>query len=355
MKLKTKLLISVLLLSLIAIKVFFLKPKNHEKPNSGGPMNKGVPARVTGFIVSAHELEHKIFSSGTIKAYEEVMLMPEVAGKLIFINFKEGSFVAKGTLLAKISDVDLQAQLTKLNLQLKLAKEKESRLQALLNIRGVSQEEFDAASNNVKTINADIEFTKAQIAKTEIRAPFDGKIGLRNVSEGSFVNNATVIASMQQTNQLKIDFTIPEKYSSIVMPGNLIKFTVENISQIYTAQVQAIEPKIDQTTRNISIRAVFDNHSANIFPGAFARIELIAKKTKDALLIPTEAIIPELKGKKVFVNSMGKAIPKKVKTGLRNEAMIEIIEGLNIGDTVVTTGMMALKPESDISFTTIKR
>lgn len=354
MKIKNILIIAAVLVFLVAIKVIFLKPKN--KANApAGTMAKGMPTKVTGFITSSAPLDNIIFSSGTVKAYEEVMLMPEVAGKLVKLNFNEGSTVSKGTLLAKISDSDLQAQLNKLNLQVALAKEKEGRLKSLIDMKGVSQEEYDAASNQVKTMYADIEFTKAQIAKTEIRAPFDGKIGLRLVSEGSFVNNSTVIASMQQTRQLKIDFTVPEKYVALIKQGNKINFHVDNLSETFTATVNAIEPKIDQQTRNITIRAIYDNDKMNIYPGAFARVELIADKKENAIMIPTEAIIPELKGKKVFVNRGGKAIPVKVITGLRNDARIEIIDGLKVGDTVITTGMMALKPEGEISITSIKQ
>ncbi len=355
MKAKNILIITSLILILVGVKVIFLKPKNQGKPNGAGAMGKGGPTKVTAFITSANTLNNQLFSSGTVRANEEVMLMPEVAGKLIQINFKEGSYVSKGALLAKISDSDLQAQFSKLNLQLKLAKEKEERLKSLLAIKGVSQEEFDAAANQVKIINADLELNKAQIAKTEIRAPFNGIIGLRQVSEGSFVNNSTVIASIQQTQILKIDFTVPEKYASIVVPGNMIKFTVDNFNQTFTAKVDAIEPKIDAQTRNIAIRAIFKNENINIYPGTFARIELSANKKQEAILIPTEAIIPELKGKKVFVNRSGKAIPVKVKTGIRNDARIEIIEGLKVGDTVITTGIMALKQEGEIVITSIKQ
>jgi len=355
MKIKNVLIIAIVILLLIGIKVIFLKPKNQGKPAGAGAMGKGGPNKVTAFITSSSTMDNQLFSSGTVRANEEVMLMPEVAGKLIQINFKEGTNVNKGTLLAKIADSDLQAQLSKLNLQLKLAKEKEERLKSLFGIKGVSQEEFDAAANLVKTINADIEFNKAQIAKTEIRAPFDGIIGLRQVSEGSFLNSSTVIASIQQTKILKIDFTIPEKYAAIVVPGNIIKFTVDNINQTFTARVDAIEPKIDEQTRNITIRAIYNNENRLIYPGIFARIELTANKIEDAILIPTEAIIPELKGKKVFVNRSGKAIPVKVKTGLRNDARIEIKEGLKVGDTVITTGIMTLKPEAEIIITNIKK
>lgn len=355
MKSKNILIIVSVILILIGVKLTFLKPKNQGKPGGAGPMGKGMPSKVTAFITSASTLDNQLFSSGTVRANEEVMLMPEVAGKLIQINFKEGTNISKGALLAKISDVDLQAQLSKLNLQLKLAKERETRLKSMIEIKGVSQEEFDAATNLVNTINADIEFIKAQIAKTEIRAPFDGQIGLRQVSEGSFVNSSTVIASIQQTKLLKIDFTVPEKYADIVVPGNIVKFTVDNINKTFTAKVDAIEPKIDEQTRNITIRAIYNNDGGKIYPGAFARIELSANKKQEAILIPTEAIIPELKGKKVFVNRSGKAIPVKVKTGLRNDARIEITEGLVVGDTVITTGIMTLKPEAEIIITNIKK
>jgi len=355
MKSKNILIVASIVLILIGIKLTFLKPKNQGKPGGAGPTGKGMPSKVTAFITSSSALDNQLFSSGTVRANEEVMLMPEVPGKLVLINFKEGTTISKGALLAKISDTDLQAQLSKLNLQLKLAKDKADRLKSLFDIKGVSQEELDAASNLVKTINADIDFTKAQIAKTEIRAPFDGQIGLRQVSEGSFVNSTTVIASMHQTKLLKIDFTVPEKYASIVVPGNVIKFTVDNINEIFTARVDAIEPKIDQQTRNITIRALFNNEKMRIYPGSFARIELSANKKQEAILIPTEAIIPELKGKKVFVNRSGKAIPVKVKTGLRNDSKIEITEGLKVGDTVITTGIMALKPEAEIIITKIQK
>ncbi len=355
MKSKNILIIVSLILILIGVKLTFLKPKNQGKPSGAGAMGKGMPSKVTAFIASASTLDNQLFSSGTVRANEEVMLMPEVAGKLIQINFKEGTNVSKGSLLAKISDVDLQAQLSKLNLQLKLARERETRLKSMIEIKGVSQEEFDAATNLVNTINADIEFNKAQIAKTEIRAPFDGQIGLRKVSEGGFVNSSTVIASIQQTKILKIDFTVPEKYADIVVPGNIVKFRVDNTNETFTAKVDAIEPKIDEQTRNITIRAIFNNDGGKIYPGAFARIELSANKKQEAILIPTEAIVPELKGKKVFVNRSGKAIPVKVKTGLRNDAQIEITEGLKVGDTVITTGIMTLKPEAEIIITNLKK
>ncbi len=353
MKNKSILIILLVVAVLLGIKFIFLSPKAKNK--GGGNFSKGGPVKVTAYITQPTILENKIFATGTIKAYEEAALIPEVSGKLQKINFTEGSPVSKGTLLAKIVDSDLQAQLVKLNTQLQLAEDKESRLKQLLNIQGVSQEDYDAAINTIKVIKADVAFVQSQIAKTEIRAPFDGEIGLRLVSEGSFVNTNTVLTTMQQINLLKIDFMVPEKYASIIKKGDLIKFNVENVRDTFAAKVEAIEPKIDPTTRNITMRAVVNNSKMNLFAGSFARVELIASRKHDALLIPTEAIIPELKGKKVFVNRKGKATPIKIVTNTRNDKMIEVIEGLKVGDTVITTGLMNLKPDNDLIITNFKK
>jgi membrane fusion protein (multidrug efflux system) len=338
---------------LVVIKLLFLQPENAGAPK-GGP-SKDQVTNVTGYVVYAEALENKIYSSGTVMANEEVLLRPEVAGKLVSILFTEGSNVTKGTLLAKINDADLQAQFKKLELQLKLAKERETRLKSLLAIKGISQEEYDVSANQLQTIAADMDYTKAQIAKTEIRAPFNGKIGLKQVSEGSFVSNTTIIASIQQTDVLKIDFTIPEKYAFITTVGDLVNFTVENQKTIFTAKVFAIEPRIDQQTRNITIRAIYNNVNTNIYPGSFAKVELIASKKQAVYMIPTEAVIPELKGKKVYICKLGKATPVKVETGTRTDAKIEIISGLNIGDTVITSGIMSIKPEASVKIIEVKK
>ncbi|MCC6251661.1 MAG: efflux RND transporter periplasmic adaptor subunit [Bacteroidia bacterium] len=353
MKLKNIIIIIISIAALVIIKMTFFKPVKKTKP---GGQFKPSAANVTGFITSGKELNNIQYVIGSIKANEEVKLIPETSGKLILINFKEGSQIAKGTLLAKVNDADLQSQLLKLKTQLKLAQDNESRLKKMLEIKGVSQEEYDTAKNLIETIEADIEYTKALIEKTEIKAPFDGKIGIRQVSEGSFVNNTTVIASIQQTHILKLDFTVPEIFVQNLKVGETIHFKVDNIDDTLNAKIEAIEPKIDEQTRSVSVRAIFNNSSNHtIFPGAFARVEVNINKHDKAILIPTEAIIPELKGKKVYINKSGKAIPVKVKTGIRNDAMIEITEGLQVGDTVIVSGIMTLKPESPIVITNIKK
>jgi membrane fusion protein (multidrug efflux system) len=352
MRLKTIIIVIVVILLLVAVKIFYLTEKKEDMPKgaSGTPQT----ANVTGFLVNEQILENRIYSSGTIRANEEVTLQPEVSGKLMSIHFKEGNSVNKGALLAKISDAELQAQLRRLGFQLKLAKEKSERLQGLLAIQGVSQQEYDEGANQLQLIAADMDYTKAQIAKTEIRAPFSGKIGLRQVSAGAYVTNTTTIATLQQTSSLKVDFTIPEKYSDIIRNGDEVQFTVDNADQKFVAKVFAIEPKIDAETRNMMVRALCTQTHPGIYPGAFARIELVAAKKQTALMVPTEALIPELKGKKVFVYKSGKAIPVMVQTGIRNDAQVEITQGLHNGDTLIVTGIMSLKPEAAVKIISIK-
>lgn len=352
MKPKSILILVSILLVLALIKIIWLQPEQNDAPKVGP--NKAQAVAVTGFVVHTQMLENNIFSSGTVMANEEVELRPEVSGKLVAIYFKEGSAVAKGALLAKINDADLQAQLHKLQLQFKLAKERANRLKALLDINGVSQEEYDASVNLQQSAAADIDFTKAQIAKTEIRAPFNGQIGLKKLSVGAFVSNANVLATMQQTDVLKLDFTVPERYSSLIAVGDRVHFSVENQKDTFEAKVFAVEPKIDQQTRNVLIRAVYQNGHASIVPGTFAKVELLANKKTEAIMVPTEAVVPDLKGKKVFVCAQGKAKPVKVMTGTRTDAMIEIQSGLEVGDTLITTGIMSLKPDAPVKVMSIK-
>ncbi|MCC6185625.1 MAG: efflux RND transporter periplasmic adaptor subunit [Chitinophagaceae bacterium] len=353
MKTKSLIIIIGIIAALALIKIIFLKGEDSSGQKGGKKGNQAI--NVSAVIARAEKTENKLFASGTVMANEEVALRPEVSGKLVAIYFKEGSLVQKGALLAKINDADLQAQLRKLQLQLKLGKEREARMKGLLAISGISQEEYDMVVNQSQTINADIDFTRAQISKTEVRAPFTGKIGLKQISQGGYISTADVIATIQQLDLLKIDFSIPERYASSVNVGNIISFSVENKEEKFDAEVFALEPKIDEQTRNITIRAVYKNDKSAIFPGAFAKIELTASQNDSSIMIPTEAVIPILKGKQVFIKKGGKATPILVETGLRNDTKIEIKTGLQVGDTVITSGIMSLKPDAAVNIIKINQ
>jgi membrane fusion protein (multidrug efflux system) len=331
------------------VKLFFFATPKTNSPSLGSTGKGGEmpPVLVNVFIPIAQELNNEVFATGSVLANEEAILIPEIAGKVIRLNINEGRDVKKGELLVKINDADFQAQLKKLELQAKIADDQVNRQKQLLAISGISQEEFDITLNQLNTIKADIDYVKAQISKTEIRAPFNGVVGLKYISEGSYVNNTTRIASIQQINAVKIDFSVPEKYADVIRKNDMITFTVSDNDKIYKAKVYAIEPKIDLNTRTLQLRAIAEN-KGDLYPGAFAKIKLPLQTIKNAVMIPTEAIIPILKGKKVFICKNGKAVEVKVQTGIRTDALIQIVSGISSGDSVITTGIMQLKPDAPV-------
>jgi membrane fusion protein (multidrug efflux system) len=297
----------------------------------------------TGFLIKPVFLSELIKSSGTLLPAEEVELSFETSGKIVSINFTEGTRVKKGDLLAKINDQPLQAQLEKLQASLKLSQAMEFRQKSLLDRDAISQESYDQIVTDVEKIKADINLVKAQIRMTELRAPFDGIIGLRYLSEGSYTNPATKIARLVKISPMKIEFAIPEKYAQEINIGFPITFTIDGSNIIYTASVYAIDPKIDVNTRNIVIRALYPNAKEELKSGRYTEITLELSKIENAIAIPTEAIIPEMEGERVFIYRGGKAQSVKVTIGLRTESRIQVVDGLKFGDTVLTTGILQLR------------
>lgn len=353
MKIKS-LIILVLVISVLLGMKFIFFPSESYQNDSKSKGAKGGAISVAVFVAAAQRINNDVYATGTVLANEQVQLQTELSGKLIQLNFQEGARVSKGQLLVKINDADLQANYKKLQLQLTLADEKLQRQKKLLSINGISQEDFDVAQNQYNVLKTDIDYAAAQIAKTEIKAPFDGVIGLKNVSEGAYVTPTTIIATIQQINPVKIDFAISEKYASLVKKGDKIKFTIDGVGDT-EGVVLAIEPKIEMATRTLQIRAICSNPKNEIFPGAFARVKLALSDIDDAIMIPTEAVITDLKGKKVYKIKNGMAEPTKIITGLRNDAQIQIVEGVANGDTIVTRGIMQLKPGAAVKITEIKK
>jgi membrane fusion protein, multidrug efflux system len=328
--------------------LFLLPGCTGNKKGSGD--QKGGPGRVpvTGIIVAPRPMENNILSTGTLIANEEVTLRCEIPGRITRINFEEGSLVREGDLLVKINDEDLQAQLKKLQLDKKLAQDDVYRKQKLLDMKAVSQEEYDISANSLGVIEAQIDLVKAQIAKTEVYAPFTGIVGLRSVSPGGFISSDMLIARLQQTDPIKIDFSIPEKYRDKLRNGSMIKFTVEGSDSTFAGKVYAIEPKIDPLTRNVSIRAVCPNRKNLLVPGAFAKVEVLLDKIPDAMIVPSESIIPQIDGEKVFVVQYGKAVSRVIRSGIRTDREVQVEKGLQVNDTVIVSGLMQIKEGSDV-------
>lgn len=312
-------------------------------PGGGGGMRGGQVLNVSAMIITPSVVTEFINSTGTLMPDEEVELSFETSGKIIGIFFTEGTRVAKGDLLAKINDRHLQAQLLKLEAQQKLAQEKEFRQRSLLDRDAISRESYDQIVTELEALNADILLVKARIAETELRAPFDGIIGLRYLSEGSFATTNTKIARLVKTSPLKIEFSIPERYAGEITRGYPITFTIDGINNPFRAEVYALDPKIDVGTRTITVRAIYPNRNEELKPGRFAAINLRLAEVRNAISIPSESLIPEMEGEKVFLYRSGRAMPVTVKTGLRTEATIQITEGLSFGDTIITTGILQLR------------
>jgi membrane fusion protein (multidrug efflux system) len=299
--------------------------------------------RLSGIVVQPETFDNNLSLSGSIEANERVEIRSEVSGIVESINFQEGGNVSKGQLLFKVNDTELRAQLSQANTKESLASENERRAKLLLQKEAISQEEYDVSRAELASTKAQSQLIKAQIAKTEVRAPFSGRIGLRSISVGTYITPAVLVANLVNIGKLKITFSIPEKYVNQLNPNSVILFTVTGSDKEYTAKIYAIEPTVEIATRTLQVRAITGNKDGKLLPGTFANVELPLDVIKDAIVVPTQAVIPVQNGKKVFISDMGKAKEIMVETATRTDASLLVISGLKAGDTVITTGVMSLK------------
>lgn len=298
-------------------------------------------------VTNAMSLSRDFEVNGSVVSSDYVELQPEVSGRLIYLNIPEGRHVSEGTVLARINDADLKAQLRKAESQLHLAELTEERLKKLVNIQGVNQADYDAALNQVNSLKADIDYYQALLEKTVIKAPFAGKVGLRKVSVGAYVTTGTVIASMHRMDNQRVDFTVPEEFASAVKVGQSVDVIIDqNDNQRISAKVIATEPSVSVDTRSLTVRAALPTTKTN--PGAFARVFIDRQEGKSQIMIPSNSIIPEAKTKKVVTVKNGKAAFVNIETGIRNANLVEVTNGLSVGDTVVVAGMLFTKPGAEV-------
>lgn len=314
---------------------------------------KEEPTIVDVIVATPQTIINTIEANGTIVANEYVELHPEVSGRLTYLNVQEGSPISQGTVIAKINDADLVAQLEKSKVQLDLAEQTEQRLKKLLAVNGVNQSDYDAALNQVNSLKADMDYTQTLIDKTIIKAPFSGVVGLRRVSIGAYVTPNDVIASIQQMNKTKVDFTVPEQYSSVIKKGGVVDVELDEDGDIKKkATIIAVEPQINQETRNLQVRAILQNGTAN--PGSFVKVLIQSDINRKAIMVPTNAIIPEDKNNHLILVKNGKATFVNVQTGYRQADDVEITSGVNPGDTVIVTGVLFARPKSSVKIRSVK-
>lgn len=322
--------------------------QEQQRGGAGGGPGGRPPVRSDAIIVKHQLLLDNIEIPGTLVANETTEIHPEVAGRITGIYFKEGAFVNKGAMLVKLNDADLQAQRRKLLVQLQVARQNESRSEQLLKIQGISRQDYEAVALQVNNVNADLAVIQTQIEKTNIRAPFSGKLGLRMVSLGAYVSPATTISTISQTSQMKLDFTVPERYIDEIGSRKMVSFKVDGLDKTFAARIIATESNITQDTRTLQVRAIVQGLTTGLVPGNFAKVTLSFDPDQDAILIPTQAIIPQARGKKVYVYDNGKAKFVDVTTGVRDSASVQITSGLKVGDTVLITGLLTLKPDARV-------
>jgi membrane fusion protein (multidrug efflux system) len=349
---KTKYIIYTLLALLIAFllynKFFSKKAKEFSAATAGKGKRKSGPVSVNILVVKDTAVRNQIDITGTIDANERVNLVSQTAGNITGIYFTEGTKVSKGQLLVKVYNQDLQSSLQQVQAQMILARDINSRNKILLAKEAVSKEEYETSLSSLNAMKAQADVIRAQIARTEIRAPFSGTIGLRNVSPGGYLSPSTSIATLVNIDPAKLTFSVPERYLSIIGKGSKVTFTVESSRENFNATVYAIEPALDANSRTITVRAKAPNPKGLLSAGAFAKINLTLDQIPKTIMVPTECVIPDLKSSKVYVYKNGIAVAKNVKTDLRTDTKIQIIDGLKAGDSVVVSGLIQIRPKSPL-------
>lgn len=309
---------------------------------------------VDGYVVHPEALPNTIVTTGSLLSNEFTEIRPEISGRITHIYFNEGAYVKKGALLVKLFDGDLQARMKQLQVQKDLADTTLARQEKLLEISGISRQAVDDSRNQVASFQAQIDYYKAEISKTEIRAPFSGRLGLRQVSEGAIVSPTTLVTKIYQNNPLKLEFSIPERYTDQIKKGDQVSFTTSSHKgATFTGTVYAVNPGIDPQSRTLTMRARVSNTKNILTPGSFASVQVKLREIEDALMVPTEALIPTTKDNQVVVCQDGVARFVSVKTGLRTNDKVQIISGIQAGDTVLTTGILQAAPGLELQFLSV--
>lgn len=345
MKIKS-LIILVIVIGALLIPKFFC---NSEKPMGGKPGAPKGPVKVSVYTVKQESVAEKFQLSGTLLPNEFVDIKPEAQGLIRKILFTEGAKVNKGQLLVKLNDEDFQTQLRKALANKKLKEDNVKRNEALLKKEAIAQADYDASVTELTALEADIAYLKEQIRKTEIKAPFSGTIGLRKISEGAFITPATSITGLQDISQMKLEFSVPEKYATRIQAGDVVSFKVNNLDETFTAKIYATDAALANNTRSITMRAICQNKNDKLLPGLFASINITLENNGPVFLIPTQSVIPVLKGQKVFVVKGDSAIEVPVKTGFRTDQFVSVTSGLQEGDQVIVEGIMYVKPGAKVT------
>ncbi|MGY2133317.1 efflux RND transporter periplasmic adaptor subunit [Hymenobacter sp. HD11105] len=362
-----KILWIVLVLAFIGAAVF-VKMKYFPSPAAGGKGGAGGGKGAAGgggggggkspvqvYIVQATNLSNQVAATGSVLPDESVVIKSELSGKITSLNIKEGQPVKKGQLLFSINADEAQAAIRKQEYNIKLFRDQEQRQRTLLEKEYISAQEYEQANNQYLTAQSDLQALRATLNRAFVRAPFDGVLGLTTATVGTYVSPGFEITTLSRVRPVKIDFSVPGRFANQIRVGDVVSITDEGTNKVYEAKVYAIDPQIDPVSRTQPVRARYANGNNELRPGAYVKVNLKLGESTDALQIPTEAVIPEASGYSVYTVQGGKMVPKKVKIGIRSDKVIEITDGLAVGDSVIQTGILQVKPGDAVRVTKVNK
>ncbi len=313
-------------------------------PGSAGGKGAGQRQPVQVYVVAATNLADEVAATGSVLPEESVVIKSEVSGKITSLNLREGRAVRQGELLFSINADEAQAAIRKQELNIGLYRDQEKRQRTLLAKEYISAQEYEQANNQLQTAQAELQALRAALAKAYVRAPFTGVLGLSTATVGTYVSPGTEITTLSRVRPVKIDFAVPGRFAANVRVGDVVGVVDEATSKTYAAKVYAIDPQIDPVSRTQPVRARYANTRNELRPGAFVRVNLKLGEATAALQVPTESVVPEASGYSVYTVKGGKMVPKKVKIGVRSDQLIQITDGLALGDSIIRTGILQVKP-----------
>ncbi len=304
--------------------------------------------QVEGYKVVPTSFNDEIMITAELIPSEQVELMAPMAGQVLDIYFKEGEKVKKGEAIVHIDDREWQAQLIGIKAKLNAAQKDYERKKALLEIEGSSQEEIDQAFSTIQTLKSQLQQLQVKINLARVKAPFSGQLGMRDFSKGAYLKEGQIITTLTAMDQLKVDFTVAQEHTNNVAVGKSVQILVNE--DTLKATIYAISPLINMQSRMLNVRALLPQASTNtIIPGAYAEVLLTSNFVKDALIVPTQAVVPEINDQTVYVYQKGRAVKKVVQMGTRTADKVHILKGITAGDTVITTGLLQIKDGMNIT------
>ncbi len=335
----------LIIVALILVKIFLIDGTN--APTTS--IHRPVPILTDVYIAKDTIPQFEVDVMGSVKAVEKVDIYGELNRKITGIHFAEGSYIRKGCLLFKLDDREILSELEQLAHEEKLAFETLKRNKVLFDNGGASAQLIDESETKLNVIKARTKYLNTIFDKTEIKAPFSGIIGIRHVSPGALIDPKTTLTTLFDISNVYIDFALPEKYFSAELKNKMIDFTTLANNEIYNAKITAVQPSIDSKTRTIMVRAVTPNPKGKLKPGASVKVHLAISDMDRSIYVPTNSLIPTMKGYSVYLLKDGIVVESSVDIGIRNKSSAQILSGISHGDTVITTNLLKIAPGTAVS------